>query len=167
MSEINELMQTLDLTEDEAREYLSVRHLGEFRKIMYRWIVLWWLLMPFIFLGIPLFTMYRDNDMPHGGEWIVFGVMWGFFGAVWVAFGVLGPRLKRVFTAQDVDADLAAAARRAERVLKIRKAERLERAKVRHDRLVQHQRSLERERLALDVDRIRRELDADGDGQAD
>jgi len=156
-----------DVTEAESAEFESVHHMAEFRRIMYRWMVLWWLLMPVVIVGVPLFTMYRDGDLPTGSEWIIFGILWGFFLGIWGAFGFLGPRLKRVFAGQDREAEIAAEARRAERLLQIRKAERLERAQVRHARLVERQRSLESQRLALDVDRIRRELDADGDGQAD
>lgn len=139
-------------------------HVAEMRALLLRWMTIWWLLIPFV----PVATVYanhRENPI-RGSAWIAYGFLAVVGLGFWIAFGLVGRRLRRVFAAQDHEADLARQGRRAERELKIRKAQRLERATARHAALVQRSEAEKARALAVDIDRLRQELDPDGERSA-
>jgi hypothetical protein len=137
----------------------------DMRRFLLRYYMLMWIGAP-VMAFVQIWVSNRDHPITGSG-WIGPAIVAAFFVPIWLAFGWLFRLFGKVFADQDEAADLARRARTAERKLAIRRAERLERAEIRLARITEDRRAAESQRLALDVDRIRRELDTDGDGRVD
>lgn len=132
---------------------------GEYRKLLMRYQMLMWLGAP-IFAAVPIWTSNRDHAITGSG-WIGPAIIAAVFIPIWLMFGKLFLVFRTVFAGDEQDEKRTRLAHIAEQELAIRRAERLRHARERLHRIEDSKREASMEKMAKEVDKIRRSLDDD------